>query len=783
MGMFDDVPDVKPANGAPPRKGGGFFDDVPSAPKPAPGIIERIADTFTGASRTEFPDAPEFQNASGEFTPAQKEYMAANPYPAGGQDLGIMGHVRKALGSQEETRSPEQIAWTQRFEQLGSGVDTTGVTRSGITSDPKAQLEILRKQIPGLEVKPDKHGNIMLKTPQMAEWAYLNKPGMSARDIDEIGTQTLATLPLLGFGGAGATIPTRLATGFVAGVGAEAEKNLLAKAQGSTQDLTPGELATAGGFSAILAPGVPSAALGTVRQAVQNNPITNAIRGGINPELEASRRIADSYMKHEAGQRIAQNLPPERLTPELLQNRAANALMIRDAQGGALTHGGQATLADIMGQEGGAIARSAANTSPAGRQILEDTLSPRHEAQAARAINFLDQKVGGAANLATADRDALNQLAYNARGPFFDTAFNHPQALAGIARTPEIVAIHNSPAGHEAFQRAAITIQNREAAGRLRTQANGATPGTHTLEFWDEVKRNLQDEYSRLVDRNPSQAGHIQGITTRLIAELDRQVPPYQQARGVSHGIFRANNALDAGANFARPGSGISIEDAARALSPTPQPALGGAMQRQFPVARNQNAAPAMTNTERELFAHGYLQSKIEQMNRTGDRSDLARQLLSNPEERERMAIALGPQMTRDFTTFLEHERMMAGLYRAVSGNSTTARQLAELGLAGGTAALLTGDMSNPPAWAAGILAAYAKQRLGLNIDTRVATQVARQLMSRDPAVMRRGAQVANAYPEYMRALRSLDEALNGPIGRAVRNTVADQANGVQQGK
>lgn len=780
MGMFDHLPDANTGTqGVKSSAARALFDSLPDAAeaKESPGILERIGNAFTGANRTQHPDAPEFHQAAGEFTPAQKEYMAANPYPQG-PSLGVMGHVKAALGSQEDTRTPEQIAWTQQFEKLGSGVDTAAVSRSAITSNDMAQLEILKKQIPGLQMQQDKFGNIMLKTPQMKEWAYLNKPGMSARDIDEIGTQTLATLPLLGMGGAGATLPTRMATGFVAGVGAEAEKNLLAKAQGSTQDLSPGELATAGAFGAALAPGAPSAAVGTIRQVVQNNPITNTIRGAVNPELEASRRIADSYLKHEAGQRIAQNLTPERLTPELLQNRAGNALMVRDAQEGALTHGGQATLADIMGQEGGALARSAANTSPAGRQILEDTLSPRHESQAARALNFLDQNVGGAANLANASRDALNDLAYSARGQFFDAAFTHPAALRGIARTPDIIAVANSPAGRDAVDRALETIQNRAAAGRLRTQINGTDPNTQTLEFWDEVKRNLQDEWKRLVDRNPSQAGHIQGITTRLINELDRQVPSYQQARGVSHGIFRANNALDAGENFARPGSGISLEEARRALNPNPVPALGrGPMNQNFPVARA-NPQPAMTAQERELFAHGYLQSKIEQMQRVGDRSDLARQLLSNPEERERMALALGPALTRDFSTFLEHERMMAGLYRAVSGNSTTARQLAELGLAGGGAALLTGDMSNPPAWAAGILAAYAKQRLGMNIDTRVATQVAQQLMSRDVTVMRRGAQVAQAYPQYMQAMRALDEQLNGPISRAARNAVGNQAAG-----
>ena len=803
MGMFDHLPDANSGTPAAGAASGGLFDHLPdaSAQKPAPGFLERVSNVFTGADRTQYPDAPEFHTASAEFTPAQKDYMAANPYPQG-PGLGVMGHIKAALGSQEETRTPEQIAWTQQFEKLGSGVDTDKVARSAITSDATAQLEILKKQIPGLEVKPDKFGNIMLKTPQMKEWAYLNKPGVSARDIDELGTQTLATLPLLGMGGAGGNIPTRIATGFLGGVGAEAEKNLLAKAQGSTQDLTPGEVLTAGAFGGALAPGVPTATLQRGAQIASNLPIVNTIRGAINPELEASRRVAVGYQNSlatrraaglqeaerlqaagdvQGAQRVLRELPPERPNPEMLQHRAGGDFQTRDAREGAFMFPGNSTNADIMGQEGGALARSAANSSPAARQILEDTLSPRHEAQAQRALNFLDNNVGGAATLANADREALNQLAHNARGQFYDAAFNQPAALAGIVRTPEIAAVHNSPAGHEAYQRALETIQNRAAAGRLRTQQNGTTPNTQTLEFWDEVKRNLQDEYKRLVDRNPSQAGHIQGITDRLVAELDRQVPQYQQARGVSHGIFRANNALDAGENFARPGTGISLEEARRALDPNPVPALGrGPMNSNFPVSRA-NPAPAMTQQERELFAHGYLQSKIEQMQRVSDRSDLAGRLLSSPEERARMSIALGPDLTRDFVTFLEHERMMAGLYRAVSGNSTTARQLMEMGLAGGAAATLTGDPTNMPAWVAGAVAAYGKRRLGVNIDQRVAQQVATQLMSRDPSIMRRGAQVAQGYPQYMQVLRALDAELGGTAGaRVLRNAVGQEANGVE---
>ena len=155
--------------------------------RPSQGLMAEAGNLFTGNLDTEHPEAPEFQKAvmQGGISPE-----AAAAMPKGRDPQTLMGHVRRALGS-TEFDAPE----------APGPPDITGIMRSAITSDPAAQVDILKNNIPDLETRQDKFGNVMLRSKALGvnDWSYLNRPGMSARDLDEVGTQTLATLP---FGGA-----------------------------------------------------------------------------------------------------------------------------------------------------------------------------------------------------------------------------------------------------------------------------------------------------------------------------------------------------------------------------------------------------------------------------------------------------------------------------------------------------------------------------------------------------------------------------------------------------
>ncbi|MCV0371714.1 hypothetical protein [Filomicrobium sp.] len=187
------VPKSSPAPQAPMMQGGAMIPanaprrDVSARPRSEMGWGEWAADLVTGGSSTEFPDASEFLQA----------------YAKAGGSQDIQG-MRAIMGS-------------------------------GITPDENAQLDILRKSIPGLQVMRDTGGNLMLKTPEMTEFAYLNKPGASWRDLDEIGTQTLATMPFGGALGMGASKVAQAGIGAGAMGGASLVQDVLAQQQGSDQ--------------------------------------------------------------------------------------------------------------------------------------------------------------------------------------------------------------------------------------------------------------------------------------------------------------------------------------------------------------------------------------------------------------------------------------------------------------------------------------------------------------------------------------------------------------------
>ena len=227
---------------------------APSLPSWSEAPVARAKDLFTGELRTEFPDAPEFTRA-------------------------YMDTARDEQGNLREL-APESVA------------------SSAVTPDPKAQLDILKKNIPGLESKTDKFGNIMLKSPGMTDWSYLNKPGASGRDVDELATGTLATLFLSRLFGAGKTIPGRVVWGGAAAGAGSVTQDLAAMAQGSEQGIDAERAAVSTGVGGVLGP-----VLGTKTAEPGLTPRTAALqaaeRRGI--EVPAGAAFENFALRSTAG--------------------------------------------------------------------------------------------------------------------------------------------------------------------------------------------------------------------------------------------------------------------------------------------------------------------------------------------------------------------------------------------------------------------------------------------------------------------------------------------------
>jgi hypothetical protein len=95
-----------------------------------------------------------------------------------------------------------------------------------------------------------------------------------------------------------------------------------------------------------------------------------------------------------------------------------------------------------------------------------------------------------------------------------------------------------------------------------------------------------------------------------------------------------------------------------------------------------------MSPTDKQLFQDGFVSHFVNRLNEGGDRRSVLNKIGESPAARERLQIALGPQRANELEAGLRAEGIMDTARKALQGNSTTARQLVELGLAGGSAGL-----------------------------------------------------------------------------------------------
>jgi hypothetical protein len=738
MGLFDDVPMASDggAGASPPaaaRK--GLFDDVPmSKPKPM-GFLESIADVFTGKSRTEYPDAPEFLQAAiaaGNMTP---EDIAANREPA----------------------------WTP-----------DSVMRSAITSDQKAALDILKSQIPGLQSQTDRHGNLMLKTPMMKDWAYLNKPGISARDLDELGTQTLATLPFMGVAApakAGALKSAIVGGGAMAG--AETARQGMEIAAGSEQGMKPVDIALNAGFGSALAPGVPTAIKDAVSSAgsALTKPVRQLTQSGAAQIAE--QQVAEAMRKGMAPADVV-----ERAYPGYAKGAAVGSAEEMQARAGILMRdpslmGDQGLLPtqylsrgiDVGGEGTRDLARVAANWDGASRQQMEEFVKQRYQGQGDRFADLMRELSDSSLTRGQSKEELKKASGEINRRNYFKSFDDGAHGL----QSDVLDSLLDSSTVQEAVKKAIRTLSDFKVFGATRSPRLMNDRGDFSLELWDMVKRKIDEKAEDALTRvktgrgGASEVMQYQGISRALRDELDRLVPSYAGTRSAAERVFNASDALDAGAKFASWQGRHGNEEAAKAVS-------------------------QMTKNERDLFARGFLdwwQKELPEMKLNRNVAEV----FNTPALQERFATALGPDKAEKFMAHMLAE-LSLDRARSAFGNSTTARQLAQMmgmnaGAGGIVGAGIMATQSSDPASLLtsamlGAGAGAARRGMQATAQRQIAEQVTRLLMSNDPQVFLKGVAVLKQQPEFKKNLVKFLEATDLPqVGRSVvAREAAQEANG-----
>jgi hypothetical protein len=502
----------------------------------------------------------------------------------------------------------------------------------------------------------------------------------------------------------------------------------------------------AGGIGGLVGGAVPPVArlAGAIAQ-----PLVNTVRGMINPAEEALRRVGTGLDRDIASGNAG-------LTPQEFSS--------------AQQAGTPVNLMDVGGETTRALARSAANTSPEGRAVLNRAIDDRFESQSQRLSDWLDSTFHYPN--AAAQQEALEQAAIQTNSANYRRAM---QDGSGGLWSPGLERLAGSDAVTAAMQKAAAAAKDESiisgygamnpritftADGRIQfNRGPNGVPTYPDLQFWDLTRRQLSDAATQAESRGQATEARRLGIFAQnLNTELDRMVPSYAQARAGAASFFGANNALEAGRAYAAPGS-------------------------KFDNAGTRQALAQMSPNERQLFQDGFVDQFSKQIRALPDRRNVAGAVANSPLAREQMSIALGPQRAAELEAKLHVEAVMDAARGAVQGNSTTVRQLTELGLAGAGGSILSGSNPLDPTSmlnAALIYGAMKGGRAGLGaIDQRVSTQVAQLLTSNNPAHIAMGMKMIGRRPGILDALRNSSVALARSVG--VQLQPAAQAS--QQGQ
>jgi hypothetical protein len=520
-------------------------------------------------------------------------------------------------------------------------------------------------------------------------------------------------------GMAGQTLPELMTQGGISGAAINA-------ADAALQGENP---ITAGGVGGVV--GALSPAAGRAVNAA-TRPVQNAVRGILDPAAEAERRVASSIDRGiKSGDRG--------MTLQEMQTAKAE--------------GQPAMLLDTGGEATRALARSAANTSAEGRSDLSRTIDARFESQAPRLAEWL-QKTFHYPN-ADAQQEALDKVARTVNRPNYAKAYSDG---ANLKWNEGFEQISQAPVVQDAIRKAMVSAKNDAAklgftppknpfqfdeTGRLRLKANpDGSRMEPNLQFWDIVKRNL----------DKTGTPEARDWARILRQQLDDVVPSYATARAGAAKFFGAEDAIEAGQNF-----------------------VGASQKFGIPAARKQLSK--MSADERQLFQDGYVSRLTETIEKTGDRRTVLNKIMQSPAAREEMNVALGPARAKEVEARLRIEGIMDLARPAVQGNSTTTRQLVELGLAGGVGGYesLNGD---PQALMHAALV-YGAARGHRVVDERVARQVAKLLASDNVGQLQKGLRILTANKNMMGAIRNADAALGSIAARGATPAIS-QAVGAQ---
>jgi hypothetical protein len=291
--------------------------------------------------------------------------------------------------------------------------------------------------------------------------------------------------------------------------------------------------------------------------------------------------------------------------------------------------------------------------------------------------------------------------------------------------------------------------------GNIIFRDKGGMPAYPDLRLWDLTKREL-DRMGKMAARNSdSDASLYSGLARKVKEEIISQGDAgqaYAKALKTAASHFGAENAYEAGLKFAT-AKGMTARDAIKGLS-------------------------KLKPEERKLFREGYIQAMRDTLKEAPNNRDALLKILNSDGATERARVALGKDGAKQLEAQLTVETAMDAI-RKTLGNSTTTRQLAQLGLASaaGSGSMAATGNTDPTNLTIGALAGAATRFGKGKLDEKLASHIGKILASNDPGKIVLLVKTASQSPKYLETLRAITRAIGEDtpalIGREITSQVA----------
>ena len=364
--------------------------------------------------------------------------------------------------------------------------------------------------------------------------------------------------------------------------------------------------------------------------------------------------------------------------------------------------GSESALMDVMGERGRAMARSASNASPEAREALEGFSNTRMAGQPDR----LTDKLLAASGLKNPQSvDEIMGAAQAQARPNINQAYEKARALGHDINPAQFDDIFQS-------QIASKANKSGQRLAQERLIAEGGVGKPSQLSVLDETKKTLDGLGQPNLGQPQTNEQAIASLLAKRVRDrTDQALPEYGGARQLAQNLRQQEDAISLGAQGAKPRVASDFSRQVGDVSP------------EF----------------KGDVAQGYASGKIDQILNKRSTAGVTDALFGSPRQQEALRSALGPRAA-GVEGQITIEKAFANTHKALTGNSTTARQMAEMGLSSATGAGLGyaagGDMQSAGAGAiAGALMRKGvpamTQRISANKNAALSPLVAQLLMGR----------------------------------------------------